>query len=138
MDTAVYQYVLLRDDGCCARFVNSAYWASRWPMLQGLPDPGPCRDAFGGWVNPRSLMGLTEDHVKAPDEHAMGMKADDDPDHLWVVCAGHHIAPGGTGTPGQVWATMSEVRRAAFVYIAAANELAARSGWPVRPVPATT
>lgn len=133
MDQDLRQYVVLRDDGCVARFVNSAFWASRWPMLQGLPSPGLCRNEFGGDINPRSLIGLQVDHVKHADEHAMGLKAPDDPDHLWTMCPGHHTEPGGSGVPGRVWATMSVVREAAVEYIAAANEAARLRGWPIRP-----
>jgi len=124
MDQRILLYVKWRDGDCVARFANHPLWATRWPMLQGLPDPGPCRDRFGALldaVRPVPAMHLEGDHVPDADGHAMGAKAPDDAAHLWGVCAGHH-----TGTSaGRQWATHAEVRRAAALYIAAANEAAA-------------
>jgi hypothetical protein len=120
---ALRSYVLTRDGGCCARLVNNSFWKRRWPMLQGLPDPGPCRNEFGGSINATSLLGLQLDHVK--DDLMMGQKAPDDADHLWTVCPWHHVETN--------WATNAEVRAAARAYIKAANEAAAEFGWPKRP-----
>jgi hypothetical protein len=137
MDPALILFVKLRDGDCVARYCDEALWSARWPMLQGLPEPGPCRDAFGSALpatRPVPMMVLDADHVHDADAHAMGAKAQDDADHLWSVCPGHH-----TGTDaGRQWATNSEVRRAAPVYIAAANGFALRRGWPVRPAEEVT
>lgn len=95
-------------------------------MLQGVPEPGLCRNEFGS-PQGNSIYNLTLDHVK--DDLMMGKKAPDDPDHLWAVCAFHH-----TGTQaGSQWATHAEVRAAARLYIAAANEYARERGWPLYP-----
>ncbi len=123
MDSGLAQYILSRDGGCVARFVNSAFWASRWPMLQGLPDPGPCRDAFGNLVDPKASG--TIDHVK--DELGMAIR-EDDPNQLWELCAGHHGF-----TRFSPWATRADVRAAARLYIKAANERARANGWPRWP-----
>ena len=124
MDPALARYIALRDGGCVARYVNSAFYASRWPMLQGLPDPGPCRDRWGNRVNPEAPG--TYDHVKR--ELGMGIR-EDDPEQLWMLCAGHHgftrLSP---------WATRADVREAARAYIAAANAAAREAGWPEYPV----
>lgn len=130
MDSALRGYILLRDGGCVARYVTMPLEVVRWPMLRGLPDPGPCRNEFGSWINPASLMGMTVDHVKDRDRPSMSLKAPDDPDHLWALCPGHH-----TGIEaGRVWATQVGVREAALVYIAAANDHARRNRWPPYPV----
>ena len=119
MDARLRDYILARDgDACVARFANSGFWAQRWPMLQGLPEPGLC---FGR---------LTLDHVKT--DLAMSKKAPDDPAHLWCVCTGHHTA---TRAGGYQWATNAAVRDAARQYIARANEMAAERGWPVWEAP---
>ncbi len=114
MDPALRDYVLARDGGCVAALANSAFWSSRWPMLQGLPDPGPCAGR------------LTLDHVK--DGLRLGRRAPDDPGHLWAVCVRHHL--------GTLWSSRTPVREAARAYIAAANEAAARNRWPLYAVPA--
>lgn len=92
-------------------------------MLQGLPDPGICRSAFGVPVDPTRVSGLTLDHVK--DELRMGKRAPDDPAHLWTICAHHHVTTS--------WVTHADVRMAARAYIAAANEAAAANGWVMLP-----
>ncbi len=131
MDQALRQYILLRDGGCVARFVNSHFYASRWPMLQGLPDPGECKNMFGSYESPSSLMNKTIDHVEKADELSFATRPPDDPDHLWTLCSGHHQGL----VHGAVWATKHEVREAARAYIEAANEAARRAGWPPLPVP---
>ena len=116
MDQALRDFVLWRDGGCVTQYVNSAYWASRWPMLQGLPDPGPCS-------GPVQL-----DHVHDGPTPAAGRRADTDEDHLWSVCRGHHTET--SAGPGRRWATMAVVRVAAQAYISAANVRARIAGWP--------
>lgn len=123
MDPGLRRYVLLRDGGCVARFVNSPFEAARYPMLQGLPAPGLCRDTFGGQIDPTALWFMEADHVK--DELGLGIR-EDDPEQLWTMCPYHHR---GTLTSGG-WATRTDVRAAARTYIAAANAEARRSGWP--------
>lgn len=120
---ALAHYVLTRDGGCVARFVNSRFWANRWPMLQGLPDPGPCRTAFGALRAPEERSGLTLDHVKT--ELAMSKRAPDDRFHLWAVCPWHHV--------NTSWVTHADVREAARAYIIAANAAADLAGWPIAP-----
>lgn len=126
MDQALRSFVLQRDGGCVARFVRSKLWATRWPMLQGLPDPGPCKNQFGTRVDPYSLMGLEVDHVKGALR--MAKRAEDDPWHVWTMCPWHHRE--------SHWATMVEVRDAAREYIASANAFALKEGWPVWPADA--
>lgn len=123
MDSAVRAYVTMRDGGCVARFVNNNFEASRWPMLQGLPTPGRCRNEFGGDIRPNTLVGLQVDHVEDRDKLDFVHKAPTDPDHLWTMCPWHH----------ERWATKAEVRAAAIEYIHAANDVAAKNGWPIRP-----
>ena len=115
MNPALREFVLRRDDGCVATRANSRFWATRWPMLQGLPDPGPCEGR------------ITLDHVK--DDLALGKKAPDDPWHLWSVCVAHHTET----RAGAQWATSKPVRAAARLYIRAATEYAQERGWPVWP-----
>ena len=122
MNAGLRRYVILRDGGCVARFVNSHFWASRWPMLQALPDPGPCGDNWGRRINPTQLDLMEADHVK--DELGMAIR-EDDPYQLWTMCPFHHRGALGSG-----WATRSDVRAAARQYIAAANVIAIDAGWP--------
>ncbi len=124
MNEAVRTYVLLRDGGCVARFVNSAFFATRWPMLQGLPDPGPCRSKWGDRQNPEALYAMTVDHVELDGEMSFASKPPDDPEHLWTSCWGHHLGN---------WVNKEPVRAAARLYIPAANAHAARRGFPPYP-----
>ncbi len=117
MDQALRQYVVRRDGGCCARFVNSAFYASRWPMLQGLPEPGLCRNTWGGVISAEALQYMTVDHVKKEPGWAI---REDDPAQLWTVCPWHHV--------NTSWVTKAPVRQAAREYIAAANVAAAERG----------
>jgi hypothetical protein len=130
VDPLLRAYVIARDGGCVARFVTMPLEQKRWPMLAGLPDPGPCRDQWGTWVDPTGHRAITADHVKERDSPSMSMKAPDDIDHLWARCYGHHEGI----EAGRVWATMVVVREAALAYIAAANAAARLSGWPRVPV----
>lgn len=115
-------WVFSRDGGCVARLVNSALWASRWPMLQGLPDPGLCRNAAGDVRSAYDVANCTIEHVK--DELGMSVRATDDPLHAWTVCWGHHVV-------GRQWCTSVQVREAARLYIPRATALAiARLGQP--------
>lgn len=95
-----------------ARFVNSSFYATRWPMLQGLPDPGLCRNAAGDPRNPYDEGNLTYEHVK--DDLGMSLRALSDRDHLVRFCWGHHVF-------GAQWCTMSVVREAIRAYIDARN-----------------
>lgn len=122
MDGQLRSYILLRDQGCVARFVNSAFYAFRWPMLQGLPDPGQCRNEFGSLISAEGFVGFTIDHVNDP----VWVRSDH-PDRLWVLCAFHH---GLSQMAGGQWATKVPVREAAPLYIAAANEQARIGGFP--------
>ena len=106
-------YLWRRDGGCIARFVNNTLWAGRWPMLQGLPDPGPCRNAAGDERSPYDRENCTREHVK--DEPGMSARAENDEDHTVIVCWGHHVF-------GRQWCTGSLVRAAVRLYIAAANQ----------------
>ncbi len=99
-------------------------------MLAALPDPGPCRNDFGGEISPYSLLFLDLDHVEEEDQLDFGRRPPDDPDHLWTLCPGHHRL-GTRG--GYVWATDARVRMAARQYIPAANEKARQRGWPAWP-----
>jgi len=123
MDSALREYVLLRDGGCVARFVGSAFEASRWPMLQGLPSPGACRNEFGSIIRSTGYVGFTIDHIN-DDLHVRA----DHPDRLWVLCAFHH---GLAQMAGAQWATKAEVRAAAPLYAVAANAAAKVAGFPV-------
>ena len=123
MNQALREYVLARDGGCVARLSNSALEASRWPMLQGLPDPGLCHTTWGEVIRSDALVGLQLDHVEEADKLSFATKPPDDADHLWTMCPYHH----------ERWATKAEVRDAARSYIVAANAAAAKRGWPIRP-----
>jgi hypothetical protein len=112
VNPALREYIIRRDGGCCAVYVNSMFWCSRWPMLQDLPDPGPCRDRWGNQPYKGCSADLTVDHVH-DDYGEMGQRAPDDIDHLWTLCHWHHIESS--------WATKAEVRAAARKYIPAAN-----------------
>ena len=113
-ERAAYDYVQWADGGCVARYVNSPFHASRWPMLQGLPDPGPCRDMNGAIRDPRDHSNLTREHVK--DELGMSIRADTDRDHLVIMCWGHHVF-------GRQWCTRADVRDAIRAYIKKRNSL---------------
>jgi hypothetical protein len=117
------EYVLARDGGCVARLADSPLEAQRWPMLQGLPRPGLCRTTWGEVIRSDPLVGLQLDHVEDADKLSFATKPPDDADHLWTQCPYHHAR----------WATKAEVRNAARAYIPAANEAAAKRGWPRRP-----
>lgn len=104
---ALRRWLFWRDGGCIAQMVNNRFWAQRYPMLQGLPDPGLCSGP------------LTLDHFKDADKHATGKKAPDETlaeaiNHLWTVCRGHHV-------DGCQWVTKSVVRLAALEYVRVAN-----------------
>ena len=122
MDSQLRSYILLRDEGCAARFVNSAFDARRWPMLQGLPSPGVCRNEFGSPIPATGYVGFTIDHIN----NDLQVRADH-PDRLWTLCAFHH---GLARTAGEQWATKSEVRAAAALYAVAANEAARLANFP--------
>ena len=125
MNGDLRNYVMLRDGGCVARFVGDRLMVTRWPMLVGLPDPGPCRDTWGNLISPTALWFMHADHVK--DELGMAIR-EDDPEQLWTMCPYHHMGSLGSG-----WATKTVVRVAARIYIAAANAFARRRGWPPYP-----
>ncbi len=131
MDEAVRTFVLLRDGGCVARYVNSSFWASRFPMLQDLPAPGQCSGMFGSYDDPNSLLHKELDHVERADELSFATKPPDDPEHLWTLCHGHHQER----RAGRVWATHEKVRGAAREYIVEANAAAKKRGFPPYPVP---
>ena len=77
----------------------------------------PCVDGRAGWCHdqwghiirrwPRSLEEcegvLTLAHVK--DSAEMGNRAPSNPDHLVMLCWGHHEGAGETGKGGAVWGT---------------------------------
>jgi hypothetical protein len=109
---AEYEYVRWADGGCVARFVNSRFDAVRWPMFQGLPDPGPCRNAAGDQRSPYEESNNTFEHVK--DDLAISLRAVSDRDHMVRVCWGHHVF-------GAQWCTMAVVREAIRAYIIARN-----------------
>jgi hypothetical protein len=109
-EAEAYAFIRWADGGCVARFVNSTFYAGRYPMLQGLPDPGPCRNAAGEIRSPYDESNLTNEHVK--DELGMSLRATSDREHLVRFCWGHHVF-------GQQWCTMSVVREAIRAYIAA-------------------
>jgi hypothetical protein len=119
MDEQLVAYLLSRDGGCVARLVNSRLWASRFPMLQGLPDPGPCRNAAGEPRDATDVRNLTFDEVKmdAPGEPGshlrMGKKAGHSEMDV-VVCWGHHVF-------GRQWSTSKLVRGALREYLPVAN-----------------
>jgi hypothetical protein len=127
MKPELREYILLRDGGCVARFVESKLELMRWPMLAGLPKPGLCRNEFGGEINPNSLLGLQIDHVK--DFATMGGGRVDLIDEMWTLCPYHHM---GT-IAGHAWALKTEVRVAARLYIRLANERARQRGYPPLP-----
>lgn len=112
----VYAYVRWADGGCVARYVNNPFHAARWPMLQGLPDPGLCRGPGGEVRSPHDEGNLTREHVKDANAHAMSLRAVTDRDHVVVMCWGHHVF-------GRQWCTMAVVREAILAYIAKRNSL---------------
>jgi hypothetical protein len=57
---------------------------------------------------------LTFDHVHDRGKTAMGMKADDDEEHLVTVCEWHH----GTNRTGGGWATSKRAREIVRQYLA--------------------
>ena len=123
MDGVLRQFVLLRDGGCVARFVGNIYERNRYPMMFDLPAPGRCRNQFGSDIDTRSLMMLEVDHVKTALR--MARRAPDDPWHLWTICPWHHHESN--------WVTITEVKDAARIYIAASNLFVLRNGFPVWP-----
>lgn len=87
----VAEHVFRRDDGCVA------------PRLD--PRAGQCRDRWGGPVSPTDRRALTLQHLWL-DYSVKAKRAPSDPEHLLVLCYGHHE---GTGpTHGAVWATSEE------------------------------
>jgi len=107
--------VFRRDGGCVARFANNPMWAKAWPMLQGLPEAGPCRSGSGDVISPYAQRYWSIAHVK--DESRMGKRADDDVRHAWTMCPGHTLV-------GRTWETSAVVREAGRLYIAEANRRA--------------
>lgn len=113
-EVAAYEYVRWADGGCIARLVNNALYATRFPMLQGISDPGACTDAGGGVRSPYDEANLTNEHVK--DELGLQIRAATDVWHLVRVCWGHHVF-------GRQWCTRADVRSAIRLYIAERNRL---------------
>jgi hypothetical protein len=120
MDKALHDYIVKRDGGCIGRFVNNPFYAKEWPMLQGLPDHGDCRDEWGNQIDPRNLGAMSVDHVK--DSLRTGKRAEDDRDHAWTCCPFRHYR--------MPWVTIAAVREAAREYIPLANERADKRGFP--------
>ena len=120
MDSKLHDYILKRDGGCIGRFVNDPRYADEWPMLMGLPPHGVCRNQWGQIIEPFNLLAMTIDHVKSSPR--MGVRAEDDRDHLWTCCPFHHV--------NDSWVTHKAVRAAAREYILLANERADKRGLP--------
>ncbi len=122
MDQALRSYILTRDGGCIAR-LTVAWCATLWPMFQGLPEPGECRNTWGDVISPFELDKMTIEEVKA--ELRAGRKAGYSKESCVCVCPGHHFEGRG---PGAKWCTKAVVREAVRLYIPAANEKARERG----------
>ncbi|MGV0985045.1 MAG: hypothetical protein ACOYB2_10850 [Limnohabitans sp.] len=116
MDTGLRNELIRRDGGCVARYANSPIWKTRWPMFQGLPDPGQCRNAAGDVRDPHDVMNLTIEEVKA--QSRMSKKAGYSRETSVVVCWGHHVFGHGSGAQ---WCTKHVVREAIREYLLAVN-----------------
>jgi hypothetical protein len=78
----VYEHVMRRDGGCMA------------PRL--APKAGQCRDRWGAMVDRTTERALTLQHLWL-DYSVKGKRAPSKPEHLIVMCWGHH--------EGTFWAT---------------------------------
>ena len=128
MDAELRQAIIRRDGGCVARLANQRYSIGPgWPMLQGLPDPGPCRNAAGDVRSPFDQYNLTIDEIKmdAPGEPGSHFRSSKQAGYSLVTCVtactGHHIFGRGSGAQ---WTTKAVVRAALRLYIAEANRRA--------------
>lgn len=90
----IVQSVLERDDYRCIA-----------PQLDG--QAGWCHDKWGSvitrWPNYLDPNKLTIAHIKERGGQAMGVKAKDDPEHLVLLCWGHHEGNGEKA--GECWGT---------------------------------
>ena len=131
MDAELRQAIIRRDGGgCVARLANQRYSIEPdggWPMLKGLPDPGPCRNAAGEVRSPFDAYNLTIDEIKmdAPGEPGShfraGKRAGYSLGTCVTACVGHHVFGRGSGAQ---WTTKAVVRAALRLYIPEANRRA--------------
>lgn len=94
----VYDFVMRRDEYRCVA-----------PRLDGRASY--CHDWTGNiilhWPNRPSSTLVTLHHVH-DTSGSMGKRAPSDPDHLVVLCWGHHLGYGEQGTGGSIWGTKKE------------------------------
>lgn len=65
-------------------------------------------------------------HVKDADGQAMGKRAPSDPDHLLLLCWGHHEGAGESG--GYCWGTSRDGLERQRTYLAQFSTTSSRTG----------
>lgn len=121
MDQHLREQIIQRDGGgCVARFVNNRLYAREFPMLQGLPEPGPCKTAGGDVRSPFDQRNLTIEEIKVDKPGSIGswrglsIKGGYSLETSIAACWGHHVF-------GQQWTTKAVVREAFREYLPVAN-----------------
>jgi hypothetical protein len=98
MDQQLRKDILARDGGCVARMANNPAFAEQFPMLQDLPEPGPCRNIWSDIISPSDEKWLTIEEIKLTLRSSK--KAGYSLTTSVSACGGHHIEGRG---PGAKW-----------------------------------